>query len=51
MAISVSVLAATDEEIHRCLEAPRELEAWLNPTIAHHGDDECYLAEYWATRG
>ena len=48
MAISVSVLAASEDDIRRYREAPDELDAWLNGIIPYHGDDECYLAEYWA---
>ena len=47
MGISVSIVAATDEELREFRADPRKLEDMLSRTIPYSGDDRCYLADHW----
>lgn len=47
MGISVSIVAATDEEMREFRADARKLEDMLSRTIPYSGDDRCYLADHW----
>jgi len=47
MGISISVLMATDDQIHDFIAQPSQLEDLLNRTIPFTTGDYCYLSNCW----